>query len=104
MPQYWFYGCLKYYRTIAGLKIIIENNRFQELIQLNRRAVLSSAVLAVIAICYLSLKLYETHHLLFNKISLKLISDSTCISIFIFQLIELFLFLDLFYFIIKQDK
>jgi len=87
-----------------ALQRIIDNDKFQELIDFNKKSVIASAVLAIAAIIYIASRLYISTWVLLNKLSVRLVSDSICLSIFTFQLVQVILFLDLFYFIIKQKE
>lgn len=88
-----------------ALKRINDSDKFQELINLNKKAVMASAILAITALFYIALKLHEAKEVIFwNMIDCHKFSDSLSIGIFTFQIVELFLFLDIFYFIVKQKE
>lgn len=88
--------------TGPALKRIIEAGKFKELIKANKRAVIASAILSLIALIYLSLHMYDSKEIILGT-SVELICSSICLLVFAFQVFELILFLDLFYFIIKQE-
>jgi uncharacterized membrane protein (DUF485 family) len=87
-----------------ALQRIIESERFKELIGLNKRAVLSSALLCFTALIYIGFKISETQINISGNVKLHHVGDSLCLAIFIYQITEVLLFLDIFYTIIKQKK
>ncbi len=88
----------------TGIKRIKEAGRFSELIAYNKKSVMASAVLAVMCLIYVSLDIPESYkqHLLFGSTTIGLIWDSIVFGFFAFQIMSVYLFLDLFYFIVKQ--
>jgi uncharacterized membrane protein (DUF485 family) len=87
----------------SAITRIKANGRFGELINFNRKAVIASAILAIVGLLYITTKISTCYAnvLIFNQFKLGHLSDCIVLAIFIFQLIEVYLFLDLFYFVIK---
>lgn len=87
-----------------ALNIIKINGRFNELISLNKKAVIASAFLVVVALIYVSFKIDVSFkdYCLYHNFHLKKIADSLVLAIFIYQATEVYYFLDLFYIIIKS--
>ena len=77
--------------------------RFSELISFNKKAVTASALLAIISLFYVSLNLQIYNYQLLNFCSLSYtsIADLVFFAVFTYQIAVVYLFLDLFYFIIK---
>lgn len=82
---------------------IKESGRFGELINFNKKAVIASALLAITGLIYVSLKVATdySHINLYQTVNLRHLIDCIGLGVFTFQIIEVFLFLDLFYFVIK---
>lgn len=51
--------------TSPAMQRIIESNRFEELINLNKKAVIASAILSILALLYIALKLQDAKGLSF---------------------------------------
>lgn len=77
--------------------------RFSELITFNKKAVMASALLAIISLIYVGLNLQTNNNqgYIFESLSFKLFADIVFFAIFIYQIAVVYLFLDLFYFIMK---
>lgn len=77
--------------------------RFSELISFNKKAVSASALLAIISLFYVSsnLQTYNCQLANFSTLSCTSIADLVFFAVFAYQISVVYLFLDLFYFIIK---
>ncbi|GAA4917447.1 hypothetical protein [Mucilaginibacter defluvii] len=85
-----------------SIQRIKQGGRFNELINFNKKAVVASALLAIIALLYLSFKVAIIHSSIYIcGISIHEFIDCVILAVFTFQVIEVYLFLDLFYTIIK---
>jgi len=65
---------------------------------------MASAILAVLSLIYVSLNIPTDHksYLLFGFFSIELVWASIIFGVFAFQITCVYLFLDLFYFVVKQ--
>ncbi len=86
----------------GALKAIKEAGRFNDLISFNKKGVVSSLVLAIYAIVYISLGIEKSNLQLLSVISPRDFLDNIFIFILMYQLIQIILFLDLFYEIINE--
>lgn len=78
------------------------SGKFKDLINLNKKAVLASGFLVVFALVYIALNLDEIRKHLEYVIIMR-VADSFFLAVLIYQLLVVLFFLDIFYFIIKQD-
>lgn len=85
-----------------ALARIKDSGQFSSLINLNKKAVLASGLLLIIALTHIGLDLSSLKDYLFEISAIKLI-NSVCLSLLVYQLIIVYLFLDIFYFIAKQE-
>lgn len=81
----------------ASINKIKEANKFNDLIFYNKKSVVSSLVLAIFCILYLALNLYKPSTCILNDIVSTLL-----LTVAIYQIIEVIIFLDLFYVLIKD--
>jgi hypothetical protein len=97
---------------LAVLAILVQANNqaitsirasgsYPTLISLNKKAVISCGLLIVAALIFIGFDLSSSKLIVANH-SVRNIFDSICLSILIHQLIVVFLFLDIFYAIIKE--
>lgn len=86
----------------GALKAIKEAGRFKDLISFNKKGVVSSLVLAIYAIVYISIGIENKGQLVFDVISLHNLLDNIFLFILMYQLTQVILFLDLFYEIINE--
>lgn len=86
-----------------GLNRIKESGNFSALVILNKKAVLASGLLIIIALLYLGLGCNKIELIQFN-IEIRRLIDSICLAVLIYQLSIVFSFLDIFYYIIKQES
>lgn len=85
------------------INIIKQSGRFSELINFNKKAVIASAITAILALVYVGLKLYENSAVInfHPNTAIKTVADTIFFACFAYQIVLVYLFLDLFYFIIK---
>ncbi|MBB4108471.1 hypothetical protein [Pedobacter zeae] len=81
---------------------IRESGNYPTLISLNKKAVISCGLLIIAALIFIGFDLSSSKASLFNH-SVRNIFDSICLSILVHQLIVVFMFLDIFYAIVKED-
>ncbi len=86
-----------------GLNRIKESGNFPSLVLLNKKAVLASGLLIIVALLYLSLGCNKIVLTLFD-IEIRKVVDSISLGVLIYQLAMVFSFLDIFYYIIKQES
>ncbi|WP_379090707.1 hypothetical protein [Pedobacter sp. UC225_65] len=73
--------------------------KFGELVGLNRRAVISSSIVAIVSLLYVSINLGLTNFQ--HNINISILFDSFILITAIYLVIVVYQFLDLFYFLIK---
>lgn len=85
------------------LENIRDAGRFSDLIAFNRKAVLGSAVLALVSLFYISMSLdVRTCHLVaIPKLPISLLLDTFVLAIFTYVVFVVYIFFDLFYFLIR---
>lgn len=89
--------------TGPGMQRITTGGKFPELIKYNKKVVIASALLALFALLYLSFNMHDISACaLKDCASIKKYVDAFSLSLLVYQVSELFLFLGLFYEIIKQ--
>jgi hypothetical protein len=85
-----------------ALERIKKSGQFPHLIMLNKKAVLASGLLVVISFLYLGFKLDKTT-IEYVKFDCNNLINSAFLGVLIYQLLVVFSFIDIFYFIIKQE-
>jgi len=82
------------------------SGRFDELINFNKKAVISSALLVFCALLYIGFRPDNQCDRIILKyiVNVRTIADTIALMIFIYQATEVYLFLDLFYVIIKEKN
>lgn len=87
----------------SKLEKIKDAGRFGDLIAFNRKAVLSSAVLALVSLLYISLEFdVKIYHLgALPKLPISLLLDTFVLAIVTYVIFVVYIFLDLFYFLIR---
>jgi len=87
----------------AALTRIKASGTYPKLIILNKKAVLASGLLVILSLLYLGFKL-DKLDLEAMSLNLSEVLNSLVISVLIYQLAVVFSFLDIFYYIIKQES
>lgn len=86
-----------------ALLAIKNAGRFNDLINANKKGVIASLILVFISIVYLALTRADLFNLiLYKEFSIKQLTDSAFLSILVYQLVEVVLFLEIFYIAIKD--